>query len=283
MSVPVTVVDISDVEKAILGLLNTAIFGCNTVVNPAVLTSTTIKSTVIPIRIYRGWPNDDRLQTDIKAGGTNISIYQMAVGRNTSRFLRDPVLSSKAPLTASLSVTGASVTVSGTGSASNVIGVAYGPLSGTYRPANGESSASMASNLANAVPNATVIGNTITVPTNGPIIARVGGDVTSLMETARQSQRFLISIWAPSSAIRDLVGTVVHGAMSRAINLPLPYGVTTEALISRNSSNPQMDEKVGVFRRDEPWEMAFPTVDLIIDPPVVFIKPSVNTVPATVE
>jgi hypothetical protein len=175
------------------------------------------------------------------------------------------------------------VTVSGTGSTTNNLGIAYGAVAGSYRPADGESSDSMAANLAATISGATAYGSVITVPATHAIIARVVSDATVLTETARQSQRFFINVWAPNTAIRDLVGGIVHGAMSRTINLPLPYELSTQSLISRGSANLQMDEKIGLYRRFMTYETEWPTVDMVITPAVLFVRPTVNNAIIAVE
>jgi len=134
----------------------------------------------------------------------------------------------------------------------------------------------MAVNLANAFVGASVSNATITFATNQTITARGVGDWTSLIETARQSQWFQVIIWAPNTAMLDLVGMAINGVLSRTVYLTLPYGVTTESLIRRRDDTLQDQQNAGIFRRVFIWDIEYPTVDMVVDPAVVFVNSQTN-------
>ena len=85
-------------------------------------------------RLYRGWPVDNQLVTDLNASPsvTNISVFSQPGQRNTTRFFRqmmNQVVSVPTPpLTPIISYN--QVTFTGIGSSSEVLSVSYGGVAG---------------------------------------------------------------------------------------------------------------------------------------------------------
>jgi hypothetical protein len=262
--------DKSDVEIALVDILSAAFQQVDP--NPAVLTNATVGSTTFPLRIFRGWVQTDQMQEEVVAnGGTYVSIYTPPVTRNTSRGQSDWSTVSKAPQTASLTVSGASVTVQGTGSASINMGIAYGSTGWAYRPSDGESAASIAAVFAAAIPNASVSGATVTLDTSLPVFAKFGADSTSAREVLRIDQRFQFCVWAPDTILRDLVAARVTSALAVLNTITLDDGTVTENPRYIGSPDSFPVENIGVERRDVVFNIEFPVLEFQTQAAVLFV------------
>jgi hypothetical protein len=168
----------------------------------------------IPLRIYPGWPVPNELEADLKAGKAHISIYPHGRDAKTSRYIGRTWVPLTSPIhTVVMTVQGAVVTLSGTISRQNLLI----NLNGThyvYAMQPSDTLTTAATALASMIPGATSSGTVITLTGAHSVFTRVGGFGTAYMETKRQEQAVMISIWANSPEARDAVASPIDSALS---------------------------------------------------------------------
>jgi hypothetical protein len=246
---------------------------------PWILGTTYVPYTVVtspvvsaPIRAYRGWPMDTQLQTDLKAGTTNISIFSApALARDTTRFLRmmTEQTASQAPVTMTATMTNNIVTFAGTGSASEVIGIADIHHGYAYRLSDMDTPTTVAAVFAANIPSATSSGPTLTINTSNVVSVAYSADITTLTEVHRQLQIVRVSVWTPTTTLRDQICSILDPAIMWYDRI-----VFAENSISgpiRNAGT-HVDDIVGVefmWRRDLLYHIEYPTMYKRIETPMV--------------
>lgn len=272
--------DISEVEKQIAyDVLQNYFF--EGFVNPTLPTNWTAPDgTVVPMKIFRRKPDAILLQADMNNGVVDIGIYPV---QGATRIERGHQLvwetMSTSPITASATVLGNIVQINGVGTAGNNVGIAYGRTGWQYRPNDGDSAQTIASTLASAIPGAIVSNNVVILQTSVPVSAGVVGDATQVMELDYQSQRFMITIYAPDPSLTDLVGGTVRLAMAEVRALgPGPDGDYSERPIYRGVYDNMVPEKVGVYPQTQCYEVSYGTYKTQVSPGVLFFGINMNTV-----
>lgn len=265
-------IDIVDVWNAVSLVLTDALFPGMQTPDANVLTRSIVvlNGSPVPVRVFTEWPTMERFAVESAAGGVNVAIYTMPnVTKLTSRFQRSPIVASRVPTTITGTVSNNTVCFNGVGTAGQIVGVAVGSTGYSLRLQDGQDSTQIAATFAEMIPGASsqsgILGDLAAKPT-----FEAGGDYTLITEVRRQSQRIVVSVWAGDPASRDAVGAITSAAMADLWFLQLPLGITTEPPLYRGVSFPQMDEKVGVFRREETFDIEYPTVRVEVVPTVLF-------------
>lgn len=280
--------DLSDVENGLVALLATSLLPVG------YRTGDAVASNLGPrLRIYRGWPNGADLDTDLFAGQdgaqglsayiVNISVFPESGGsRNTTRYeriWRDP---NPLPLpTFTATVVANAVIFSGAVSSSQIAGLQVGTVlpPALYRLKATDTPSTVAAVLAGLMggQGATVSGATVTFPTAaaGKIVARTAQDAISMLEVRRQEQSFRITVWAPTPAIRDLIGSAVDNLLAIARSVSFPDGTASSIITARGTSVDDVPEKASLWRRDFRYAIEYPTVQTQVFTPVLF--PIANT------
>ena len=262
--------DIVDCEKAIVSVLNQSFFGQPA--NPAVLTNATVNGETIPLRVFRKYPSSVQLQSDMAASGVNITVNPMSgLTRFETGHQLDWQTRSETPITVYANTIGNTVTISGTGTSGLNVGIAYGGIGYQYRPADGDSPQVIANALASVIPNATVSNATITLNTVLLVQTGVVGDYTISREIDYQTQRFIIGIITYDPRICDIVGAQVRRTMAQVRALAGPDGDYTERPIYRSVFQPQKDEKVGFYIRNESYDITYGTYETITVAGILFV------------
>src|SRR5690242_5324466 len=105
--------DLSDVESALVAQIAVALFPSAYL--PGAYTTSNAGLTC---KLYRGWPEQTNLQTDLAAGKAHVSIYSdPCASRITTRYERQWQQTIAGVPTLTASVSGADVTFGGTGGA----------------------------------------------------------------------------------------------------------------------------------------------------------------------
>lgn len=223
------------------------------------------------IRTVQGWPDATALDKDLAAGNVQVSIYPLAMERNTTRFQRAWETVGLQATTLTLSVAGDTVTVGGAmpvpfsphNLAVLVNGTGY-----TYSVQASDTLTSIATALAMAIgagyPHTTSAGPVITVAGAEsyaePLVARVGGIGMSVREVRRQKRLFQITIWAPSPAARRPVSEALDVALQKDAFLTMPDG-TAAHIIYSDSPMTDMMSKSRLYRRDLRYFVEYATTE----------------------
>jgi len=143
---------------------------------------------------------------------------------NTSRYpVVDIPITLSAP-TLSWRVAGTVATLSGTVSMPQNVGLLVDNQAYLYAVQPADTLATIATALAalvDAIQPASAAGAVVTVPDSRSIIGRAGGIGTTLREVGRERVSLQILIWAPSDALRNIVGGAIEPGLRDLRRLPL--------------------------------------------------------------
>lgn len=261
--------DLSEVEQSFYGLVRDSMqmpmgYASYTVASSALLS--------IPLRVFRGWPLDQQLSDDLRAGVSNIGIFSNpGMSKNTSRFLRSMTTAVVSTPTATMTAvaSGKTVTFAGTASINEVIGIGCVAFGYSYRLQVGDTPTSVAAIFAVNMPSATSVGAVLTIDTTHPVTVAYGADVTSLTELSRQVQLIRVSTWSPTTLKRDNICSALEPAI-----LFQDRFVFAENSISGpiTSVGTHVDDCVGLegmWRRDLIFSIEYATNYKIIQPTYV--------------
>src|SRR4051812_10395762 len=106
--------DVSDCEIALRDAVSVAVYPNGTGQASAI---------GAPVRVYRGWPNAEALDRDLRNHVCNISVFPEAGGRNTTRYGTEWQGLTIAPVTLTATVSGATVTMGGTATIGQIVGI----------------------------------------------------------------------------------------------------------------------------------------------------------------
>jgi hypothetical protein len=256
--------DLSDVETVLAALVTSAIYpqGTNA---PSALGSL--------VKIYRGWPNQTALNSDLAAGTINVTIYpDPAQHRMTTRYLDPPTAEAPILPTLTASVSAQSVTFAGVASIGQIAGILVDNAAFVHRTAVGDTPELVAAIIATYVRTqriAQVSGATITIPGAGSLIARVVADQQSLTETRRQVQGFRLTSWCPTPTSRDQTAILIDQALSQQTFLTLP-DTSKARLQETNTLVFDQSQNANLYRRDLLVAVEYPTTIAATLPAVIF-------------
>ncbi len=202
------------------------------------------------VRIYPGWPIPASLDADLTAQKVNVSIFPSNIARATTRFATDwDTVNINSP-TLTLTINGNQVTVGGTVSIPQACMVFSKNISYSYGVQSGDTLNTIASQLADLIPNATALNNVITIGDNPyGIIGRVIVTGSSLRELSREARMMIVTVWAPTPQLRSVIGNAISVLFSATYRPALPDGSSGQLKYS-GSREEDILEKVKCYRRD---------------------------------
>lgn len=230
-----------------------------------------------PVRLYRGWPLDTQLRNDLANSTVNISIFSNPeLARDTTSHLRrmTEVVTHVGTPTMTATVNHNTVTFAGTASTSECIGIAYHQHGYAYRLNDSDTPTSVAALFAANIPSCSASGATITfaLPYGEKITATYGADLTTLTELHRQEQVIRVSVWCPTTELRDQVCGLIDPAIMWYDRILFAENSISGPI--RNAGT-HVDDMVGIefmWRRDLLYKVEYATTYQQIEPPYVLGK-----------
>lgn len=268
--------DISDVEKAVAALVSTALYP-NGTSSPSVITA--------PCKVMRGWPVPGQLDTDLKAGALTVSVFPMAMERNTTRFTTDPQTLNIPDPTITATIAGQTITFAGTIVAPQNVGVTLGdwqPANQTYvYPATTSDTmttiaAGLAALLVAGGVAATSSGPVLTLPATAIASAIVGVFGTMWQEFKRQERAVMVSLWCPNPTMRDLAAPIIDLALVQNEHLLLGDGSGARMVYQRTMISDER-QTVEIYRRDLIYMIEYGTNVITQVPQIISTKAIVST------
>lgn len=267
---------LSDVEEGFVRFIASAL-GVTSYAPYSVVTSPTIN---VDFRTYRGFPLDTQLTNDLKAGVSNISVFSSPeLARNTTRFLRAMTSRIASQASATLTATMTStpgvqsvITFSGTATPSEVIGIGAVTNGWALRVQSSDTPASIAATFAANMPHATAVGPVLTIVTPYVVSVAFSADFTMLTEVHRQMQTIRVSVWTPTTELRDLICATLDPAIMWQDRILFPDNSISGPICSAGTF---VDDVVGIefmWRRDLLYDVEYPTMYQQIVPPMVLGK-----------
>ena len=232
--------DISDVEEALCGLILAATYP-DGVGSPSITGPT--------IKIFRGWPINKTLNADLQNGMQNVTVFSRANStRDTSRYARHWRTISTTVSTMTISVDGMQATLGGSGGAGQTVGLIVDGVGYAYTLTAADGPASTATMLAALLPSAASQGSVITVTAARTLQARITGSGTAEMETRRQEQGLMVSVWCPTPAGRDVLASAIDNYLAPIDWLSLADG-TSARLTYHSSAETDESQNAILYRR----------------------------------
>lgn len=230
-------------------------------------------------RIYEGWPDAAQLDLDLagkmlslstglpgtRPGGpvANVSIFpMMGTGIAVYQILDETYVVTPVNYGMSLSTNGNTLTVTGQPNAQEYLTLVCDDQ--FAYSANGASTAAILATLASAAqanyPSASSTSNTITIPTTHAFIVRQGGYGVLGKVTHRQRHPVMVSVWAPTQAVRSTLSKAIDVAIKNSNKVTMPDG--SQALVIYSRTNISDDQSSAtVYRRDLIYMVEYATVE----------------------
>ena len=242
--------DLSDVEEAICAQILSAAYPVGVEGGSA---------TGMPVKIYRGWPANKTLNADLLAGTQTVTVFsQTNSTRDTSRYGRIWRTIGQTTPNLTISISGNIATVAGGGGSGQSIGLIVDGIAYAYSLTNTDTPQSAAQALATLIPSASIEGCVITVIGAAVLQGRVVGSSTAEMETRRQVQGFMVSVWCPTPGGRDSLAAVIDTALANVDWLPLSDG-TVGRLLYHGTVETDESEIANLYRRNLNYTVEYPT------------------------
>lgn len=241
------------------------------IVYPSGTASDSISGTVV--NVYAGWPVHTTLDADILAGTSHISVFPMDGEQKVPTALGRPyrlVLDGAATIVAAIS--GTSVTFSGSVSTPQNVYFLVDGVGYHYSVQSGDTLTSIATAMATLIPNATSLDAVITLDQAISITARVGGVGSEARELRRQTKEFRVTVWAPSTALRDTLGSALDSALSVDSSLLLSDNLPAFMVYAHSTYS----QNTQIFRRDIVFSVNYATSQTVSAPQVVAPVISIN-------
>jgi hypothetical protein len=253
--------DESEVESALVGVIASAIYPDGTIAPSALLNSATC-------RVYRGWPVEANLKSDLSRGIANVSVFaRNGVELIATRYPPERKEVSRQSITLTATVDGNTITIGGGVQLPQTIMVKVGiEISIAYAVQLGDTTTSIATGIATLlsvqVPGTSSLGPVVTVPDAdhaGLISARVITRGQVAREVKRTDKSFQISLWSPNPQLRDSLAKTIDPVLGDLRTLNLPDGSVGW---NRYEYTIVMDtpSEEGLYRRDLFYRVEFPTL-----------------------
>lgn len=261
---------VSDVNNALVAAIAAVLYPSGTGNPLSPITGTICK-------IFPGWPSSAQLDADLKVGTLSVSVFSDGSGeQNTTRYMRKWATRDLQAVTfaAAIDASGTIVTFSGAQPAPfylHNVGVLVNGLAFVYQTQAGDSPATIAAGLAaliNPVVPASANGAVLTLPSARGLVVRFGTTGTSIQETRRQNRPFMITVWAPTPALRDLAAAPIDAILADTAFLALADG-SSGRLIYQRSRVDDAAQKENLYRVDLTYLVEYATTKTETDTQVV--------------
>lgn len=229
-----------------------------------------------PVKVFGGWPGQAALESDLKVGSVQVSVYPRPEERNTSTMQRGYTPLPRAEPGVVAAVSDNVVTFSGFPIPGDMVGLTlrglplvatlnstwvldvvqtYGdtpttPLSPSYAYVvqAGDTPTSIATAFAVLIAGSIQTGPSLRVP-NHQVDVNVAQSGSALVELKRQEKLFQVTVWANCYSSRDVAAAAVDVILADVYRLALPDGTEARTRYS-HSVNDDGFQKSGVYRRD---------------------------------
>ncbi len=216
----------------------------------------------VDVAMMQGWPVRTVLDTQLKAGKAAVSLFSTTKEKIVTKFLRDWDAIQKTPATLTALISGNHITLGGTVSVPQAVMVLMNDVGYGYQVLMTDTLTTIATALAALIPGASSVGSVITITGNPDLMVRFATNYTAGQELSRQERVIMVTIWAPSPGIRDVLEDAIDQAMKINYKPSMPDGYY--AMIFPESDPGFIDslEKSLVFRRDLHYRVQYATTNV---------------------
>jgi hypothetical protein len=267
--------DQSDVEEALVNIAVAALYP-NGTARPSISGP--------ECRIYRGWPNSASLDADLSAGVVNVTVFPVSGSTRTTTRYSEQWIGAPGQATLTARVNGTTVTFGGTAGLGQVAGILVNSSAYAYRTQTGDTSQSVAANLASMLRSDAIVqlsASSVTIAGARHLLARVVSDAPVKQEVRRQEQGFRVTCWCPTPATRDATAIAIDQALSTQYFLPLGDG-TSGRLTYGGTTEFDQSQNARLYRRDLTYVIEYATVVSDTLPAMLFGELALNAASVTV-
>lgn len=224
--------------------------------------------------IYAGWPQPQRLESDLNAGKCHISVYPLSTEKKMTESLGRPwrTLAHGEP-TITATVSGRQITLSGTVSTPTNINIYSGKQHHCYAVQPGDTLTSIATALSALIAGASSSGPVITMPASVTLEVRIGTVDTVGRILRRQQKDFQITVWTGTPSLRETVSAAVDNGLSSYTALSTADGSPT-VLQYKRSLQSDASQSYLVYRHDMIFTVDFSTMQT--DTATQVVAPTMN-------
>ncbi len=209
------------------------------------------------------------LNADLAAGIDTVTVFtKEKSSKDTSRYARIWRTVSTTSPSLAIKVVGQAATLTGTGGAGQVAGLEANGVAYTVAVGASDTPFTVAASLAALVPGATASGNVVLVP-GTQLSGRVVGSGTAVMETRRQEQGFLVSVWSSTPLARDAVAAAVDNALSDVDWFDLADG-SVARMVYGGTMETDVSENANLYRRNLIYTIEYPTLKTMTGPQMAY-------------
>jgi len=261
--------DQSDVETALVALASAALY-------PNGTSASSVPG--VDCRIYRGWPNAAALDSDLRVGNVNVTVFPgQGTGRVTTRYQQEWMATLASP-TLTAAVSGLTVSFGGTADAGQLAGILVNERAYPYRTQPGDTPASVAANLAAQARVDEIVqlsGTALTIPGASRLLARVVADAAAQKEVRRQTQTFRITCWCPTPGLRDTAAVAIDQALAEMSFIDLSDGTQGHLIYAGTTVFDQSQDAL-LYRRDLLYSIEYATVLSVTQSTMLFGELEIN-------
>jgi hypothetical protein len=263
--------DLSEVADVLVSKACTAVYPSGTS-QPSVCNAA--------VKLFQGWPVPNDLESSLRAGNVQVSVYPLPTERKTNRNINRQwnVIDPGNP-TITTTVSGSTVTFAGSVSTPQNVYILVNGKGYQYSVQANDTLTSIATSLTAlikvSIPAASNSGAVITIPSAYSIIARTGGVGLAVLELKRQEKEFQITIWAPTPIKRNQVAEAIDVALCEFTDVVFADQSHGILRYCRTFSSDQT-EKSGLYRRDLVYSVDYATTKTAAAPQV--IAPTLNLI-----
>lgn len=232
--------DVSQVLTTFTGLVETAIYP-NGTSQPSVAG--------VDVQILAGYPIRSKLDQQITAGKAMVSVFGSGRERPVTKFERVFKTTNIATATIIATVNNNTVTITGTVTVPQSVMIIVNRIGYSYQVLVNDTLNSIASALANLIPNAVALNNVITIGNVYDLIARIATQATLVQELSRVDQVFEITCFAPTVAIRTALGSAIRQYIDTQYLVPMVDGVYAFITYYGTMSDDDMESKSNILIR----------------------------------
>jgi hypothetical protein len=254
--------DITDVETAMVNIVAAAIYPNGT--SQASILPPNISNVPASASIARGWPLPACLDADLPAGNAQITVFPLGGSASQTYQLLDQTYTIQAATVATTAtLSGNTVTVSGQPATGEFLTLIIDDM--VIVSQGGTTTAAMLAALATEAqgkgyPGSSATATTLTIPAGHSLVMRQGGVGIQGKVIHRQKHSIMVTVWAPSDAVRTAAAIAADIALKEHIKITMPDTSQCILRYQRTMSSDQQ-EKAMIYRRDLIYEAEFATVE----------------------
>lgn len=226
------------------------------------------------VRIYPGWPVRSKLDADLRAGVSHVTVYPDSHERSEILHFREWRDISRAEKLIEAAIVGNVVTFSGTPvppqTITAVVGVGSTTTSYPYAVQGGDTPTIVATGLAALIDGASNVGPVLTLPGAARVKIAIGVWGTQGRMLRWNAQRVMTCLWAATPDLRASLTRAIDATLAPLERIELTDGSIGYIEYHGGRTMDELGEAV-LFRRTLFHDIEYPTIETVEAPEIIII------------